>query len=145
MWFFLPGIHIALFVSCLDLIVSRRKKERKDWILLAYICLLFIFGTVGNALNAKWAEMIFVDDINFPGGPNAFNVDGSGLPVPLAGNTVYILNLLFADGLLVRRYPYSHQRIRTKLISLALPLLAYIFQECVCGCSSFVYLHCEYR
>lgn len=57
-------------------------------------------GNVGNGTNIKVGEMTFVDNRNYPGGPNQFFATGGG-PIGLTCNVVYIINTWFQDGLLV--------------------------------------------
>lgn len=88
---------------------------------MLYVSLLFIMGNVGNGTNIKVGELTFVDNRNFPGGPNEYFATGGG-PVGLTCNVVYIINTWFQDGLLVRIQPsYTHTWL-TKLL-LALPFL----------------------
>jgi hypothetical protein len=58
-------------------------------------------GNVGNAANIKTGEVIWVDDRNFPGGPNAFYAQGGG-PYNITATVVYIVNSWFQDGMSVR-------------------------------------------
>lgn len=39
---------------------------------VAFICVIFILGTLMIAGNTKFDEMMWIDDRSFPGGPDAF-------------------------------------------------------------------------
>ncbi|EIW81764.1 hypothetical protein CONPUDRAFT_152668 [Coniophora puteana RWD-64-598 SS2] len=124
------GINVTLFFQCFNILVSRHRKSRTDWFHLVYICLLFTMATLGNAINTKWCEMMFVDDINFPGGPVAFNSEESGYLMNLVGNCVYIINLWFQDGLLLYRFYIIYRR---NIYITALPVLTFLV-SIVLGC-----------
>ncbi|EIW81714.1 hypothetical protein CONPUDRAFT_22219, partial [Coniophora puteana RWD-64-598 SS2] len=100
----IQGVHITLFFLCLSVIISKRRKRRADWAQLGYICTLFVLGTMGNALGARWCEMLFIDDVSYPGGPVAFNTEESSNIITVLGDCVYIVNLWLQDGLLLYRF-----------------------------------------
>jgi len=68
---------------------------------MIYVVLLFIMGNIGNGTNIKVGELTFVDNRNFPGGPNEYFSQGGGT-VGLTCNVIYIINTWFQDGLLVK-------------------------------------------
>ncbi|KAF5347960.1 hypothetical protein D9756_010216 [Leucocoprinus leucothites] len=96
------GVHLVLCTWCI-LLQLQNKKTRLEWLYLAYVSLLFIMGSIGNATNIKVAEMAFVDQRNFPGGPAGFFATGGG-PIGLTCNVVYIINSWFQDCLLLWRF-----------------------------------------
>ncbi|KAJ3574053.1 hypothetical protein NP233_g2024 [Leucocoprinus birnbaumii] len=96
------GVHLTLFIWCFHLLL-RKKKSRPDYLLMLYVSLLFVMGNIGNGTNIKVGELTFVDNRNFPGGPNAYFGTGAG-PVGLTCNVVYIINTWFQDGLLLYRF-----------------------------------------
>ena len=83
-----------------------------------------IMGNIGNGTNIKVGEATFVDQRNFPGGPNAYFATGGG-PIGLTCNVVYIINSWFQDGLLVRKFlPLRFSLIiLTQTLRPALPFL----------------------
>lgn len=42
------------------------------WGLVAYVSLMFTLASVGFAGNATFNQRVFIDDRDFPGGPNGF-------------------------------------------------------------------------
>ncbi|KXN91605.1 hypothetical protein AN958_12723 [Leucoagaricus sp. SymC.cos] len=96
------GIHLTLFIWCFHLLLQK-KKNMADWFLMVYVSLLFVMGNIGNGTNIKVGELTFVDNRNYPGGPNAYFATGAG-PVGLTCNVIYIINTWFQDGLLLYRF-----------------------------------------
>lgn len=94
------GVHLTLFIWCFHLLL-RKKKSRSEYLLMIYVVLLFIMGNIGNGTNIKVGELTFVDNRNFPGGPNEYFSQGGGT-VGLTCNVIYIINTWFQDGLLVK-------------------------------------------
>lgn len=70
--------------------------------LAAYTFVLFSLGTVFMALNIRVSQLGFIDNREYPGGPEAYQQSlfqaGSLAIVP---NTVFILSNWLADALLV--------------------------------------------
>lgn len=83
------------------LLAQRRKHPRVSWTMIAYITLNFILGSIGNAANIKFNEMVFIDDRDFPGGPNAFFTQQNSVTINVLAYAVYIVNTWTQDGLLV--------------------------------------------
>ncbi|KAF9447761.1 hypothetical protein P691DRAFT_638943, partial [Macrolepiota fuliginosa MF-IS2] len=96
------GIHLTLFIWCFYLLLQK-KKSRSVYFLMLYVLLLFAMGNIGNGTNIKVGELTFVDNRNFPGGPNAFFATGGG-PVGLTCNVIYIINSWFQDVFLLYRF-----------------------------------------
>ena len=63
---------------------------------------MFILGTIFIGANTKVNELSFIDNRNFPGGPNAYLAAFYNSTPNLIGNTMFILADWLADGLLVR-------------------------------------------
>jgi hypothetical protein len=95
------GIHFTLFIWTFYLLWNG-KRTQADIFFLLYISVLFLLGNIGNGTNIKFGEMTFIDDRNYPGGPNAFFVEQSINPIAVICNTTYIVNSWLQDGLLVR-------------------------------------------
>lgn len=95
-------MHVTLFFITLGLLWARPRTNWKSHFWLAYVVALFTISSVGNGLQFKLAEMIWIDDRNYPGGPSAYAVTGSHNSVAIVGNAVYIANTWLQDGLLVR-------------------------------------------
>ncbi len=98
-------------------------------------------GNVGNGTNIKVGELTFVDNRNFPGGPNAYFATGAG-PVGLTCNVVYIINTWFQDGLLVRIHILLDDLTKQLIdFHLALPILdVFLPTRLVLGCFAVPYV-----
>jgi hypothetical protein len=98
----MTGVHFTLFVECFQALLLRIDKNgRRNKELLAFICILFTLGNVGNATNLVLAQKTFIDNRTYPGGPNAFFLQQSTNWSAVVCNSVYIGNSWFADALLV--------------------------------------------
>jgi hypothetical protein len=78
-----------------------RKIGHKNKGLLVFICILFLLGNIGNATNIVFGQKTFIDDREYPGGPNAFFVEQSTDWSAVVCNSVYIVNSWLQDALLV--------------------------------------------
>ncbi|EIN04127.1 hypothetical protein PUNSTDRAFT_76736 [Punctularia strigosozonata HHB-11173 SS5] len=99
------GVHATLFFICLDLLIKQLKSHpKRSYAMLVYIVMLFILGSLGNAANIKFNEMVFVDNRDYPGGPNAYFVEQNGVWINVLSYGVYIVNTWLQDGLLLYRF-----------------------------------------
>lgn len=72
---------------------------------IALVSVLFILGTLMIAGNTKFEEMMWIDDRNFPGGPDAFLQLDYDNPVMTMVNSSYIIANFLANGVLVSTQP----------------------------------------
>lgn len=94
-------MHFTLFVIVVPLLLRRREKD-KDWLLLSFTTVMFILGTIHIGTNTKVTELAFIDNRNFPGGPNGYLASNyNAAPHPIV-NVMGSMSLWLADGLLVR-------------------------------------------
>ncbi|EIN04130.1 hypothetical protein PUNSTDRAFT_76804 [Punctularia strigosozonata HHB-11173 SS5] len=99
------GVHVTLFFISLDLLMKQLKTHpRRSYCMLAYIFMLFTLGSLGNAANIKFNEMVFVDNRDYPGGPNAYFIEQNGVWINVLSYGVYIVNTWLQDGLLLYRF-----------------------------------------
>ncbi|KZT28830.1 hypothetical protein NEOLEDRAFT_1154312 [Neolentinus lepideus HHB14362 ss-1] len=99
------GVHLTLFIMCmLSLWKERTRSPRYSYMTMIYVFVLFALGTIGNAANTQFNEMTFVDDRDYPGGPNAFFVEQNSYWFNVVGYSVYIVNTWLQDGLLLYRF-----------------------------------------
>ncbi|KAJ7890170.1 hypothetical protein B0H14DRAFT_3705941 [Mycena olivaceomarginata] len=101
---FLGTVGHGLYFSLLIFPLLLRKDGRRNKELLAFICILFTLGNVGNATNLVLAQKTFIDNRTYPGGPNAFFLQQSTNWSAVVCNSVYIVNSWFADALLLYRF-----------------------------------------
>lgn len=72
--------------------------------LAVYVSVLFALGTVFMAMNLNVAVLSFIDNRNFPGGPEVWAQAEAYKAIIVVPNTVFILANWMADALLVRSY-----------------------------------------
>ncbi|KAJ7703882.1 hypothetical protein B0H17DRAFT_921603 [Mycena rosella] len=86
------------------LLFLQRPKSKIPWGSVTYICVMFILASIGLGGNAKFNQMTFIDDRNYPGGPNAFTIDFYATPVNLSSFISYTVMSWFADGMVLWRF-----------------------------------------
>ncbi|KAN0101294.1 hypothetical protein V8E55_001278 [Tylopilus felleus] len=111
------GITVSLyFLSFYLLVRDRNRVEFKNRLpLLIYITLSFLLGTLFMCALATFTQMAFIDDRNYPGGPNAFENNMFSIPVDDSGNAAFVLSNWLSDALLVWRFKVIYQRGRVPL------------------------------
>ncbi|KAH9484497.1 hypothetical protein JR316_0003979 [Psilocybe cubensis] len=119
------GIHLTLFVWTSHILYTKRmnSKGTVGQFLLLYVVVVFVLGNIGNATNIRFGEMTFIDNRNYPGGPNAFFVQQSTNKVAVLCNSAYIVNSWFQDGLLLYRLWIFSQR---SLYTVAFPSIMFL-------------------
>lgn len=103
------GITVSLYFLSFHLLVrdKNRVEFKKRIPLLIYITVSFLLGTLFMTALAAFTQMAFIDDRNYPGGPNAFENEMFSIPVDDAGNAAFVLSNWLSDALLV-----SNHRVR---------------------------------
>ncbi|KAI9461088.1 hypothetical protein HD554DRAFT_2131070 [Boletus coccyginus] len=98
------GITVSLYLLSFHLLTRQenRVEFKKRIPLLIYITLTFLLGTIFMISLAAFTQMAFIDDRNYPGGPNAFENDMFSIPLDNMGNAAFTLSNWFCDALLVR-------------------------------------------
>jgi hypothetical protein len=86
---------------------QRQAHPRRSLFCLCYICLHFICGTLGFAMGTLFNEMTFIDNRDYPGGPNAFAVEQFSHWSNYITFVVYIVAFWLQDWLLVRLFYIS--------------------------------------
>lgn len=69
------AIGILFTLSAHTLILFfKLPRDNIPWRWVIYVTVMFILASIGLGGDAKFNEMTWIDDRNFPGGPNAFTV-----------------------------------------------------------------------
>lgn len=121
------GVHLTLFLFVVHHLIRhptskpnaggvRGVRARVSWPLVAYISWNFMLGTFGIAAEAKFNELTFVDNRNYPGGPNAFVANQYSDFVNIFGTAAYVVLNWFADGLVVCLFLVSPPTIANDLL-----------------------------
>lgn len=92
------GIHFTLYLIVAHHLIyhpssssSSSSRIKPSWPLVAYISVNFILGTFGIAAESRFNELTYVDDRNYPGGPNAFVSAQYGDFINIFGTSAYVL------------------------------------------------------
>ncbi|KAJ7430357.1 hypothetical protein B0H11DRAFT_2374447 [Mycena galericulata] len=86
------------------LLFLKAPKRAIPWGLIAYMSVMFILASIGFGINANFNQKTFIDDRNFPGGPNAFTVADYATTLNMVGFTAYTIMSWMADGLVLWRF-----------------------------------------
>ncbi|KIJ64927.1 hypothetical protein HYDPIDRAFT_89869 [Hydnomerulius pinastri MD-312] len=120
------GISVSLYVMSFHLLVrnSTRVEFKKRLPLLIYITVAFILGTIFMVTLAAFTQMAFIDNRDYPGGPNAYENNMFSIPVDDVGNASFVLTNWLADALVVWRCKVIYQGCRVPIwIVMLLPCL----------------------
>ncbi|TFK55089.1 hypothetical protein OE88DRAFT_1642333 [Heliocybe sulcata] len=97
------GIHFTIFVQTAYLLMKDLHRKSSSQFFLAYIIVMFILGTLFVSSSSRVAQMTFVDDRNYPGGPEAWQEAAFSIPANLLGNITFTLANWLADALMIWR------------------------------------------
>jgi len=99
------GIELTLFAICFKLLVGRmeRSNYKRQLGFLVFITVLFILGTLFVYSLAEFTQLAFIEDRNYPGGPNMYEENMFWIPVDELGVVVFVMGNWLMDGLLVWR------------------------------------------
>jgi len=100
------GIMTCLYGFCLSVLIPQIKsRERRRWAIfhLAYTSLLAALVGIGTATNARLAQISWVNNRNFPGGPLAFITEEGNLTELILGWSAYIVASWLQDAYVIYR------------------------------------------
>ena len=97
------GAVLTLFILAFYLLCSRidRWNGRSHIAFLVYITVQFILATLFQASSARFTQLAFINNRDYPGGPGAYELSFFYIPVDMLGNAAYVLSNWLADALLV--------------------------------------------
>ncbi|KAJ6631195.1 hypothetical protein B0H10DRAFT_1981348 [Mycena sp. CBHHK59/15] len=104
------GIELTLFPVCLHyLIRGLRRRGRaaasgENTIYIMYTSSAFVLGTLSIAATAKFLELAYIRNRNFPGGPSAFQDAMRAVPSGKIGNAAFASVNWLAEALMIWRY-----------------------------------------
>lgn len=98
------GAVAILSIQCFFMLLRGFKKSKllRDGPLVVFTVLIFSLNTTFIGLIIQLTQQAYVDDRNFPGGPNGYELTESLIPINVAGNTALVVITMLADALLVR-------------------------------------------
>ncbi|KAJ7191612.1 hypothetical protein GGX14DRAFT_578777 [Mycena pura] len=97
------GILFTLASQTLHLFINSPKSKR-SWGLIAYVLATLSLATIAFGSIARVNQLTFVDDRNFPGGPNAFNTAFYSSPINMACLISYVIMGWMGDALMLWRF-----------------------------------------
>jgi hypothetical protein len=100
------GVELTLFFMAASLLVKQARrsdgaKRKRTIAMLTYCAVITLLGLLFYASNTQFTQLAFVDDRNFPGGPNAYEQAMFALPIDELGNVCAIMSTWMADALIV--------------------------------------------
>ena len=100
------GSVATLCIQCFAMLARGFKRSRlsRDGPLIVYVVLIFILSTIFIGAAMQFTQQAFVDDRNFPGGPNAYEIDEFSIPLDALANDCLVVSTFLSDALLVSRW-----------------------------------------
>ncbi|KZV92307.1 hypothetical protein EXIGLDRAFT_675324, partial [Exidia glandulosa HHB12029] len=99
----IEGMHVLLFARCVYAMTRNWTNMANYQWTLPFIVGLFITGTLNVSFGIKYSEMIWIDQRNFPGGPNAYVASSFSDPINVACSAGYVVGTFLADGFVLWR------------------------------------------
>jgi len=98
----LYGVELTLFLICFTLLWRQinQSNKRRQLSLLAFVTVIFILGTLFMGSAAKFTQLAFIEDRNYPGGPGAYEPAIFSIPVGKTGNISLVIGNFLMDALL---------------------------------------------
>ncbi|KZT08005.1 uncharacterized protein LAESUDRAFT_677219 [Laetiporus sulphureus 93-53] len=99
------GVELALFVICFGLLARKttRSNYKSNVPLLVFITVIFMLGSFFMGAGAKFTQLAFIENRNYPGGPAAYEQAMFWIPVDELGNVSFVIGNWLMDLLLVWR------------------------------------------
>ena len=94
-------MQTALYFASASFLWQQRKARKSAPWLLVYITILFILNTIYAACTARDVQLDYIDDRNYPGGPLAYFLATTAIPVNVIAFVVFFIANVLADALLV--------------------------------------------
>lgn len=82
-------------------VLKQRMRRRLRIALLVYIFLLCAIMTAGQQVSLLFVQMGFIEDRNYPHGPNGFLSDRYSTPVDLASTCLFVVGNWMMESLVV--------------------------------------------
>lgn len=96
-----PGVECCVFAATVYVLLQRAPNHGSRNAMLAYVSVLFAITTVGTGAGMKWAELVWIDDRGFPGGPAAYILEEFSNPMNILSFASYIVGNFMTDLLIV--------------------------------------------
>lgn len=98
------GMQFTLFFICLDMLFRSfsRSSSKQHLVTIAFLVLVFVMSTLFMFSSVASTERAFIDDRNYPGGPDAYEEQMSEISLSESGNAALMIGQWVMDLLLVR-------------------------------------------
>lgn len=98
------GMQFMLFGMTLDMLVRSltRSGNKRHLITITFLVFIFVMSTLFMFSSVASTERAFIDDRNYPGGPDAYEAQMSEGPLSELGNSSLMIGQWVMDLLLVR-------------------------------------------
>ncbi|KAJ6631197.1 hypothetical protein B0H10DRAFT_1773766 [Mycena sp. CBHHK59/15] len=100
------GVVLTLFSMCFYLLVKQTTKLnlKRNIFFLLYISIEFTLGSLFMGSLAKYVQLAFIENREYPGGPGAYEEAMFSIPVDEIGNVAFVLTNWLSDALVVWRF-----------------------------------------
>lgn len=95
------GVDCCVYGACVYVLLKQAPNHGSRNAMLAFVSVLFIITTVGTGAGMKWAELVWIDNRGFPGGPYAYLLTEFSNPMNILSFASYIVGNFLTDLLLV--------------------------------------------
>ncbi|KLO15960.1 hypothetical protein SCHPADRAFT_236981 [Schizopora paradoxa] len=117
------GLHIAIFLNSMYYVMQAPATGKISWPFLSLLVCFFVVGTLQVAAQARFGELIWIDDRGFTGGPVQWYYKHYSDPSNILGLAALIFGNFVADGVLLYRMFIIWNR---STLVMAFPLAAYL-------------------
>ncbi|KAG2743603.1 hypothetical protein P692DRAFT_20810135 [Suillus brevipes Sb2] len=101
------GVVLALTWLCVQSLWHRTRLKDADYtrncFFLVYVCVMFTLGSLFLGSNSQFTQLAFIDNRNFPGGPNAWEMEMFSISVDEISNVSFVLADWCSTALMVWR------------------------------------------
>ena len=109
------GVVLALTWLCVQSLwhLTRLKDANytRNYFFLVYVCVMFTLGSLFLGSNSQFTQLAFINDRDFPGGPNAWEVAMFSISVDEISNVSFVLADWCSTALMVSLALDSHMLI----------------------------------
>lgn len=122
------GALFMLYCICIHLLWARKRRGiRGSDLFLVYTTVIIILNTLNLAGATSFAQLAFIDNRNYPGGPAQYENDFYFVTLNTMCNISYMLGNWLADGLMLWRFWVIFRGSRRPgWLIMALPVLLYL-------------------
>jgi len=117
------GLHVAVFIISTYYVVKAPATGKISWPFLTLLIGFFIVGTLQVAAEARFGELIWIDNRGYTGGPVAWYHSHYDDPMNVLALAAFIFGNFLADGVLLYRMFVIWDR---NIFVMIIPVLAYL-------------------